>query len=616
MSTTAPAVDPVILEIVDGTLHSIEAEVEVAIERTARSPMIRDQHDYRAGIHDRRCRKLTGRSYSAMVNPIVRDFPIATMQPGDVFYHNDVYLSEGSIGHLPDLCTTVPAFHEGRVVAFVQAFGHHDDIGGMVPGSMPAHATSIYQEGLMIPPIRLFRAGVRNDDAYRIIFRNSRIPESFQGDVDGEVAACRMGAARISEVFARYGAAVVEACFEAILLRCAEAFRREILPKIPDGTYAWEDYIEHDGVDPPRLHRLRMTMTKTPGKIVLDLNGTDPQARGPINHAGDYAEGAFLKKWIAVALRNLADTPERAAELDINEGICDLIEIIFPPPGTLITPRFPAPTNARTFTILRLIGIFVGVLAHAVEGKVPADQETIRYWGIHGRDAGGRPYLMREVLGGGSGGRWYADGSDVIHIVPDSKNLPVEFAETRFPLRVEKLGLAQDSGGPGLRRGGLGYDKHVRVLGDCFLISTADRTILSCYGLRGGHAGAPYSTTLDPGTRRETVLPGLVDDYPLKAGALVRIRTTGGGGWGDPLERDPELVRLDVVRGLVSRKSAQRDYGVVLTDDASGVMLDAKATTRRRRAGVRRRAPLALVDRGPGYERLFRSSQKVTEREH
>jgi N-methylhydantoinase B len=615
MSTMALAVDPVILEIVDGTLHSIEAEVEVAIERTARSPMIRDQHDYRAGIHDRHCRKLTGRSYSAMVNPIVRDFPIETMQAGDVFYHNDVYLSEGSIGHLPDLCTTVPAFHQGRVVAFVQAFGHHDDIGGMVPGSMPAHATSIYQEGLMIPPIRLFRAGVRNDDAYRIIFRNSRIPESFQGDVDGEVAACRMGAARISELFARYGAATVEACFEAILLRCAEAFRREILPKIPDGTYAWEDYIEHDGVDPPRLHRLRMTMTKTPGKIVLDLNGTDPQAKGPINHAGDYAEGRFLKKWIAVALRNLADTPERAAELDINEGICDVIEIIFPPPGTLITPRFPAPTNARTFTILRLIGIFVGVLAHAVEGKVPADQETIRYWGIHGLDASGRPYLMREVLGGGSGGRWYADGSDVIHIVPDSKNLPVEFAETRFPLRVEKLGLAQDSGGPGQRRGGLGYDKHVRVLRDCFLISTADRTILSCYGLRGGHAGAPYSTTLNPGTRREKVLPGLVDDHPLRAGDLVRIRTTGGGGWGDPLERDPEAVRLDVLRGLVSRERAQRDYGVILTDGASGPMLDARATTRRRAAQRRRRAPLALIDRGPGYEQLARSSQKVTERE-
>lgn len=609
-ASLATAVDPIVLEIVEGMIHSIEAEVEVAIERTARSPMIRDQHDYRAGVHDRQCRKLTGRSYSAMVDPVVRDFPMDSMQEGDVYYHNDVYLSEGSIGHLPDLCTTVPAFYRGRVVAFVQAFGHHDDIGGMVPGSMPAHATSVYQEGLLIPPVRLYRAGIRNDDVHRIIFRNSRLPESYEGDVDGEVAACRMGAARITELFERYGAPTVEACFEAILERCRETFRREILPKIPDGTYTWEDYVEHDGVDPPRLHRLRMTMTKTPAKLILDLSGTGPQAKGPINHAGNYAEGRFLKKWIAVALRNLADTPERAADLDINEGICDLIEMVFPPPGTLITPRFPAPTNARTFTILRLIGIFAGVLAHAVDGRMPADQETIRYWGIHGFDDQHRSFLMREVLGGGSGGRWYADGSDVIHIVPDSKNLPVEFAETRFPLRVEKLGLAQDSGGAGLRRGGLGYDKHVRVLQDCYFISTADRTILSCYGVRGGKAGAPYSTTINPGMPSERRLPGLVDDQPLQRGDLIRIRTTGGGGWGDPLEREPERVRLDVVRGLVSRDAALRDYGVVLQgNDETDLEVDVAATTRRREEQRRLREESSLIDRGPGYERLRKAGQ-------
>jgi N-methylhydantoinase B len=221
----AVRVDPILLQIVEGTLHSVEAEVEAAIERTARSPMIRDQHDYRAGIHDRRCRKLTGRSYSAMVQPVVRDFPLGQMREGDVFYHNDVYLSEGSIGHLPDLTTTVPVFHEGEVVCFVQAFGHHDDIGGMVPGSMPAHATSAFQEGLMIPPVRLFDAGRRNEDLYRVIVRNSRTPESFAGDLDSEVAACQMGARRIKKLFERYGKEVVEACFEALIQRCSDTFR-------------------------------------------------------------------------------------------------------------------------------------------------------------------------------------------------------------------------------------------------------------------------------------------------------------------------------------------------------------------------------------------------------
>src|SRR3989449_2557199 len=459
-----PPIDPIVIQIVEGTLASVEAEVEAAIERTSRSPMIREARDFRAGIHDRRCRKLTGRSYSALVQPIVRDFPLETMRPGDVFFHNDVYDSEGGIGHLPDLCVTVPVFADGLVVAFVQAFGHHDDIGGAVPGSMPSHATSAYQEGIMVPPVKLYDAGRPNADLIRVMVRNSRLPDSLRGDLDSEVAACRLGAERVADLFRRYGRAQVEACIDAILDRTTETFKRELLSKIPDGTYMWEDYAEHDGVDPPRLHPQRITLTKTADRLVIDFAGTGPQAKGPINHAGNYADGVFLKKWLAPILRNLAETPERMAELDVNEGVVPLIELRFPPPGTLLTPVFPAPTNARTFVILRLLGILAGALAKAVGGRLPADQETIRYTGFHGLDAEGRFYLMREVLGGGSGGRPWADGSDTIHIVPDSKNLPVEFTETRFPLRVERLALAPDSGGPGLRRGGLGDLKGGRGL--------------------------------------------------------------------------------------------------------------------------------------------------------
>ena len=613
--------DPIVLQIVEGSLASIEAEVEAAIERTARSPMIRDQHDFRAGIFDHMGRKLTGRSYSALVHPILRDFPLDGMRPGDVYLHNDVYLSEGGIGHLPDLCSTVPVFHDDAVVAFVQAFGHHDDIGGMVPGSMPAAATSVFQEGLMIPPIRLYDAGVRNEAAYAIIFRNTRLPQSLQGDIDGEIASCRMGADRLAELFRRYGRETVDACFDAILARCANNFRREILPRIPNGVYDWEDYIEHDGVDPPKLHALKMRMTKTDDRIVLDLSGTAPQAKGPINWPGNYCEGRFLKKWIAVALRNLAETPERMAELDINEGVCDLLDIIFPEEPTIVSPRFPAATNARSFTILRLIGLFVGVLAQACDGMVPADQETIRYWGLHGSSAtDGDFFLLREVLGGGSGGRYYADGSDCIHIVPDSKNLPVEFAETRFPILVERLALAQDSGGPGKRRGGLGYEKDVRALQDMEFISTADRSILSCYGVRGGLAGMPYRATVNPGTSSEVRLPGLVDNFKLKTGDVIRLETTGGGGWGDPLERETEFVRMDVIQGKVSVAAASAAYGVVFSgvarvqpgavrevDDApldSTAQIDEVETRQLRQRLARSRTRVELIDRGPGYRAL------------
>lgn len=602
--------DPVLVEIVQGSLAAVEMEVETAIGRTSRSPMIRDAHDFRAGIHDRLLRKLTGRSYSALVHPVARDFPLEEMREGDVFFHNDVYRSEGGIGHLPDLCVTVPVFHEGEVVAFVQAFGHHDDIGGAVPGSMPSAATSVFEEGLMVPPIRLWDAGVPNRAALSIMTRNSRMPESLAADLDAECSACLMGARRLGELFERYGREAVETCFDAIIDRTTQTYRREILSQIPVGEWVWEDYAEHDGVDEPQLFAQRITLTRTGPddpdgeRLVIDFDGTSPQAKGPINHCGDYSDGVFLKKWLAPILRNLAETPERMAELDVNEGIVPLIEMRFPEPGTLLTPIFPAPTNARTFVILRLLGVLAGVVAKAVDGRMPADQETIRYTGVYGEDLDGRPYLMREVLGGGSGGRYYADGEDTIHVVPDSRNLPTEFTEARFPFRVESLSLAVDSGGAGQFRGGLGYEKHIRMLKDAHFMSIADRSILACWGVKGGKAGKPFQVTIDPGGPEERDVDALADAEPIRAGQLIRIRTTGGGGWGDPLVRDPALVVRDVVWRKVSPEAALADYGVVLTgsldDDSLGH--DAEATAAER-AG-RPAAGEAFFDRGPGYAQL------------
>lgn len=593
-------VNPVVLEIVEGTLASIEAEVENSIGRTARSPMIRDQHDFRAGIHDRHLRKLTGRSYSALVHPVVRDFALDKMNEGDVFFHNDVYTSEGGVGHLPDLTITVPVFNERQVVAFVQVFGHHDDVGGMVPGSMPSNATSAFQEGLMVPPIKLYDRGVVNEAAIRIITRNSRLPDHIAGDLDAECAAASMGARRLAEMFVRYGRETVESCFDRIISKTTETFKREVLSKIPEGTYTWEDYAEHDGIDPPRLHAQRITLTRTQEKLAIDFTGTSPQAKGPINHAGNYANGNFLKKWIAPILRNLAEDPDRMAELDVNEGVVELFDMKFPEPGTLITPIFPAPTNARTFIILRILGVFAGALAKAVDGKMPADQETIRYTGITGTDSDGNWYLYREILGGGSGGRYYADGSDTIHIVPDSKNIPAEFIESSYPVRIESLGLARDSGGAGQFRGGLGYDKRIRVLEAATFLSIADRSILSCWGLKGGKAGAPFKVTIDPGGGAERLLPGLSDNVIVNAGEVIRIETTGGGGWGDPLERDPGAVGLDVLQEKCSEEAARQDYGVVLIDGE----VDIETTEQLRERMRSERGEILLFNRGPGYGRL------------
>jgi N-methylhydantoinase B len=541
-----------------------------------------------------------------MPNAVVRDFPPDAMRPGDVFLMNDTYLSEGSIGHLPDLCSTVPVFHQGRVVAFIQAFGHHDDIGGRVPGSMPGTARSVFEEGLLIPPIKLYSEGVRDEAVFTIIKRNTRVPDMLAADLDSEVQACLMGARRMAELFERFGSETVEACFQAILDKCSTIFRTELLPKIANGVYTWEDYVEHDGVSAPRLHKLALKMIKRPDRIILDFTGTDPQSPGPINWPADYAGGAFLIKWIAPILRNLADTPERAAEIHVNEGVCDVFQVVFPPKGTLITPEWPAATNARSFVLLRCLGLLAGVIAQAVGGRMPADQETIRYTGFFGVDADGKRFLSREVLGGGSGGRYYADGNDAIHIVPDSRNQPAEFTETRFPLLVEKLALRTDSGGVGKCRGGLGYDKHYRALVDCQIIVTADRVRLGCYGVNGGKAGQPFRVTVDvDGSQRE--LGGLVDGEPVVAGQIVRICTTGGGGWGDPLEREPTLVLRDVNDNKVSSQAARTDYGVVVSKDDLSFVLDLAATQSLRAELRQKRSERApMIDRGPGYLELSR----------
>lgn len=610
-------VDPILVEIVQGTLASVEMEVETAIGRTSRSPMIRDAHDFRAGIHDRQLRKLTGRSYSALVHPVARDFPLEEMSEGDVFFHNDVYESEGGIGHLPDLCVTVPVFHEGSVVAFVQAFGHHDDIGGGCPGSMPSGATSVFEEGLAVPPIKLWDKGVPNRAALRIMTRNSRMPDSLAADLDAECSACLMGARRLSELFERYGRDQVEAAFDAILDSTTETYRREILSKIPDGTYVWEDYAEHDGVDKPMLHTQRITLTKVSDapadpennrpagpRLIIDFDGTAPQAKGPINHCGDYVGGNFLKKWLAPILRNLADTPERMAELDVNEGIVPLIEMRFPEKGTLLTPIYPGPTNARTFVILRLLGVLAGVVAKAVDGQMPADQETIRYTGVYGEDRDGNSYLMREVLGGGAGGRYYADGEDTIHVVPDSRNLPTEFTESRFPFIVERLGLAVDSGGAGRYRGGLGYEKHIRMLKDANFMSIADRSILACWGVKGGKAGAPFQVTIDLGGPDEREVDALADAELVRAGQVIRIRTTGGGGWGDPLDRPYDEVERDLRWGKVSFAGARDAYGVVASGTTDEVSLDVEASDALRAELREARGDEPFFDRGPGYAQL------------
>ena len=318
----------------------------------------------------------------------------------------------------------------------------------------------------------------------------------------------------------------------------------------------------------------------------------------------------FLKKWLAPILRNLADTPERMAELDVNEGVVPLIEMRFPPPGTLLTPVFPAPTNARTFVILRLLGVLAGVLAKAVDGRMPADQETIRYTGVYGDDPDGRAVpdargarrrLRRPLLRRRRGHHPRRPGLAE----------PADASSPRRGSRSWSSGWGWRST-PAVRgeyRGGLGYEKHIRMLRDAHFMSIADRSILACWGVRGGRAGRPFQVVIDPGGPGEREVDALADAEPVRAGEVIRIRTTGGGGWGDPLDRDPTRSSATCVwaQGVAARRRCD-DYGVVVTGAAD----DDDRGRRRRpsdalRAELRppgRRATQPFFDRGPGYARL------------
>ena len=302
-------ISPLLAQIVEGTIESAKMEMEAAIDRTARSLLIKEQHDYRTAIFDAECNSVCSVSFCGHVDPIPKKWSREEIYEDDVFIWNDVYLSEGGIGHLPDICVTRPIIFEGELIGFANAFGHTDDIGGMLPGGMPTTALEVYQEGLMIPPLKLYDRGVLNEAVYELILRNSRFPENLRGDIDAEVAALTIGAERIKELCRRYGRETVTAAFEHIIERCARSLREDAFPLIKNGEYFFEDFVEWDGVTPEetrRFIRICLKMIKTDDDVVWDFSGTDAPVAGSINWPTD---DRYIEKLVGSHFRTL---PSRA----------------------------------------------------------------------------------------------------------------------------------------------------------------------------------------------------------------------------------------------------------------------------------------------------------------
>ena len=593
ISVLRKELDPILVDIVDGGIEAAVTEAEAAVERTARSTIIREQHDYRAALNTVDCLSVSRVSWAATADPIRMKFKLPDIREGDVFIYNDVYGSAGTIGHLPDYCVVTPIFWEGRLLGFAQIFGHVNDVGGRVTGSWPNTSTSIFEEGTICPPVKLHENGVLQTGVYDILLRNSRFPDDLRGDIDAFVGANEIIRRRVVELCERLGGERVEAAFYELIDRCAEVVREKGLALIPDGEFVGEDFVENDGLTLDKPMKLKITVRKYPEKMILDFDGTSPQAAGPINWALD---GRHYSKWLGAFFK--AQIPG----IIINEGVTQVFRCRIPP-RTIVSAEFPAPVVSRMASMLRMISAYTVALAKAFQGEVVADMQNIQIYGFYGRDFDDQLFLMREIFGAGSGARPYADGTDAVDLVPYSKNLPAEFVEQRFPVTVERVGLAIDSGGPGKYRGGLGYVKELRTLVDGHYLTVTERTAFACIGIKGGRSGAPGASVKNPGTPEEESVFFSRDAVPVKAGDVIRLVTPGGGGWGDPLEREPRAVHLDVVRRLVSLESALCDYGVVM--DPRSFEVDPGATEAKRRELREARGPTKLIDRGPYAETLI-----------
>jgi len=585
-------VDPITLEIIRGSLASTIRDMELLMERCAMSPFIKEKKDYFVGVFDTQGRivacHISG-SGPGMLTPILKIYPLESMRPGDVYWYNDPYISDGAVQHHQDMVFTAPIFHEGRLVGFATTFGHYQDIGGLRAGSISPHATEIYHEGLLVPPVRIVREGQLNEEAYRIFLRNSRLPDLVEGDTRAMMASCRLADTRLTELCARYGVDIVLAAFDECIAQTAARARELFLQMVPEGCWSFHDFLDSDGGAEQRPFRVDLELSRTGDHVRLDGSRSDDQARGPINYT---TNAGLLRIAFGRYLQSLD------ADLDVNEGLLRNLDEWIAREGSILKPRFPAPLGMRANTRFRVMSCIFGSLAQANGGSVPAGSPVyVLYYFRAWDEARRRPILCIEGLGVGLGARPFADGVDVIYYIAQ-ENYPVEYVERDFPLRVERYAARPDSGGPGLHRGGCGVVRDVRVLAEKAELATRmENTVVAPYGVAGGRAGRTGRIILNPGTPEERELVALGDGIVLKRGDLLRFETCGGGGWGDPLKRDPERVRTDVARGFITARGAFEDYGVAL--DPATLDLDKTATDEERR---RRARDLPLIDRGPGFE--------------
>jgi N-methylhydantoinase B len=562
--------DPVTTEIVRGAIRAAQAEMEALIERTSVSAFIREKKDFYTALFDADGVMAVGSNvpvFGDVAGPVFEHHPIETMKPGDVYWYNDCYGSRGAVSHSNDQVLLAPVFEGGRRCAFVMAWAHFADIGGLRPGSISPDTTDIYQEGIIVPPTRLVAEGAVNEAALAIFHRNSRYPAQSRGDLRALMASIDLGVKRMNEIMRRFGPDVVADALRQLLARTEALVRKRLRETFPVGTHRFTDAIDTDGHGNGPFH-IRLALTRTPDdRFILDATETDNQAPGPVN---------FLMNrdvpGMALLLYFLGGDPGQV----VNAGGPRALDEIRLREGSLLAPRFPAPLGMRGLTMMRFLATLNG-LVNAAGGGAPASHSAYVITLMRGR-TGAKPFLLADGIGVGYGARSFADGIDAVYFVAQ-ENYPVEFLEQGYPVRLREYAIHRDSGGPGRYRGGCGLVREYEILADEALLAVRiDGVVNRPWGADGARSGGIGRAIINPSTAQERVLPPLSDGHRLKRGDILRLETGGGGGHGDPLARPVEAVLADVCGGFVSREAAARDYGVVLRGHA----VDEVATARLR----------------------------------
>ena len=583
------ALEGVTVDIIENALKNARVEMDAVLFRTAMSPGIREQGDCFPMIANVEGKMVVGQ-FGSFIGPFLEAYE-GEIEEGDIILTNDPYLCNAAVSHLPDWLVLKPVFKTGRHIAWTAMFGHMSDNGGMVPGSIPIRATTIYQEGIRIPPVKLYKRGELQQDILELILHNVRTSQWNRFDLNALVAACNTAARRVLELTERFSDDILHTTMGIMLKRNYDAMKAVIEMVVPEQPRTFADYICDDGMG-MGPYKIQCKLWREGSKAIFDFAGTDPQAQSSVNF---FLNEDMFKMFFGSFTINVVDP-----QIVFNDGFYDLVDVRIPQ-GTLLKPNFPAALSGRTHALGRIFDVLGALLGMGAPEQLLnaagfSDSPHLFYSGYDDR---GEWFQLFQIGFGGIPGRPVGDGLDGHSLWPGFTNVPNEFIESYFPLRIERYETIPDSGGAGLHRGGNGLSVAYRFLCDGEIGIHDERWLTYPWGVNGGETGTRSSKRLVRADGSEEWLPAKAESVRVKAGDLLYFNTWGGGGWGDPYARDPQLVLADVRRGLVSRQGARR-YGLVLAGDA----VDAEATERLRAELTAARGEAPLFNHGGSIEEI------------